>query len=138
MWQAIIYPPIFVRLIDVSLRMLFNWSGNNMTQSQKLAAYPHLYSFTSTKSVVHWFQIIRNKSFQMYDDAVRGPLNLGNSSRYYKPVKYPTRNIKSPVVLIYGGSDSLVDIDVMLRELPRRTIAKQIPKYEHFRFFVGS
>ncbi|KAL1970977.1 hypothetical protein VTN77DRAFT_2811 [Rasamsonia byssochlamydoides] len=134
MWQAILYPPIFVRIIDVSLRLLFNWSGDNISQAQKLAAYPHLYSFTSTKSVVHWFQIIRNKSFQMYDDEVRGPFSIGASSRYYKPVKYPTRNIKSPVVLIYGGSDSLVDIDVMLRELPRRTTVREIPKYEHLDF----
>jgi lysosomal acid lipase/cholesteryl ester hydrolase len=134
MWQAILYPPIFVRIIDISLRMLFNWTGDNISQHQKLAAYPHLYSFTSTKSVVHWFQIIRNRTFQMYDDEVRGPLDVGTSSRYYKPVRYPTRNIKSPVVLVYGGSDSLVDIDVMLRELPRTTVAKEIPKYEHLDF----
>lgn len=134
MWQAIIYPPIFVRVIDASLSMLFNWSGENITQAQKLAAYPHLYSFTSTKSVVHWFQIMRNKSFQMYDDEICGPLSVHSSSRYYKPVKYPTRNIKSPIVLIYGGSDSLVDINVMLRELPRQTITKLIPKYEHLDF----
>lgn len=134
MWQAILYPPIFVRIIDVSLRMLFNWTSENISQHQKLAAYPHLYSFTSTKSVVHWFQIIRNKSFQMYDDEIRGPFSIGSSHRYYKPVKYPTRNIKSPVVLIYGGSDGLVDIDVMLRELPCRTIVKVIPKYEHLDF----
>lgn len=138
MWQAILYPPIFVRIIDISLRMLFNWTGDNITQQQKLAAYPHLYSFTSTKSVVHWFQIIRNKAFQMYDDEVGGPLAVGNNTRYYKPVRYPTRNIRSPIVLIYGGSDSLVDINVMLRELPRRTAVREIPKYEHLDFLWAS
>lgn len=138
MWQAILYPPIFVRIIDISLRMLFNWTGDNIAQNQKLAAYPHLYSFTSTKSVVHWFQIIRNKAFQMYDDETGGPLAVGNNSRYYKPVRYPTRNIRSPIVLIYGGSDSLVDIGVMLRELPRRTTVREIPKYEHLDFLWAS
>lgn len=58
MWQSILYPPIFVRLIDMSLSFLFNWSGKNISIPQKLAAYPHLYSLTSTKSVVHWFQIV--------------------------------------------------------------------------------
>ncbi|KAJ9254319.1 hypothetical protein DTO195F2_6684 [Paecilomyces variotii] len=134
MWQAIFYPPIFVRIIDLSLSALFNWTGNNITQNQKLAAYPHLYSFTSTKSVVHWFQIIRNKSFQMYDDEVAAPFSIGASSRYYKPVKYPTRNIKSPVVLVYGESDSLIAIDIMRKELPRGTKAKPVPKYEHLDF----
>ncbi|KAI4240146.1 MAG: hypothetical protein L6R40_005278 [Gallowayella cf. fulva] len=134
MWQAILYPPIFVRLIDMSLAFLFNWGSKNISAHQKLAAYPHLYSFTSTKSVVHWFQIIRNKSFQMYDDDVQAPLSLGASERYYKVAKFPTRNIKTPIVLVYGGSDSLVDINVMLRELPKHTVAKEVPHFEHLDF----
>lgn len=135
MWQAILYPPIFVRFIDMSLSFLFGWTGKNITPHQKLAAYPHLYSYTSTKSVVHWFQIIRNAKFQMYDDEVQKPLLFTNSSsKYYKVAKYPTRNIKTPIVLVYGGSDSLVDIDVMLKELPRHTVAEEIPHYEHLDF----
>lgn len=134
MWQSILYPPIFVRLIDMSLGFLFAWYGKNMSAHQKLAAYPHLYSFTSTKSVVHWFQIIRNKSFQMYDDDTSNALSIGASNRYYKVAKFPTRNIKTPIVLVYGGSDSLVDIRVMLKELPKHTMAIEIPHFEHLDF----
>ncbi|KAK0729848.1 alpha/beta-hydrolase [Lasiosphaeris hirsuta] len=134
MWQSILYPPIFTKVIDLGLAFLFNWKTKNISTSQKLAAYPHLYSFTSTKSVVHWFQIIRTKSFQMYDDDVHPPLLLSSSSKYTKVAKYPTRNIKTPVVLVYGGSDSLVDIKVMLRELPSQTVATEIPHYEHLDF----
>lgn len=134
MWQTILYPPIFTRFIDVSVDFLFGWKTKNISVHQKLAAYPHLYSYTSTKSMVHWFQIIRNKSFQMFDDDVQAPLSLGASDRYYKVAKFPTRNIKTPIVLMYGGSDSLVDIKAMLKELPRHTIAKEIPHYEHLDF----
>jgi lysosomal acid lipase/cholesteryl ester hydrolase len=137
MWQSILYPPIFVRLIDTSLKFLFGWTGNNIAPHQKLAAYPHLYSFTSTKSVVHWFQIIRNGVFQMYDDEAPNPITP-NRSKYYKVAKFPTKNIKTPIVLVYGGSDSLVDINIMLRELPRHTIAKKIPHYEHLDFLWAS
>lgn len=137
MWQSILYPPIFVRIIDMSLSFLFDWSSKNISIDQKLAAYPHLYSFTSTKSVVHWFQIIRNKSFQMFDDDVQAPLSLGASDRYYRVAKFPTRNIKTPIVLVYGGSDSLVDIRVMLKELPRHTVAKEVPHFEHLDFLWG-
>jgi len=105
-----------------------------MSTSQKLAAYPHLYSFTSTKSVVHWFQIIRTKSFQMYDDDVQPVVSLGSVSKYTKVAKFPTRNIKTPIVLVYGGSDSLVDINVMLKELPSHTIATEVQHYEHLDF----
>lgn len=138
MWQTILYPPIYVRIIDTALSVLFNWRCRNITRSQKLAAYLHLYSFTSTKSVVHWFQIIRNKSFQFYDDEIHAPFSIVASERFYKPVKYPTRNIKTPIVLLYGDSDSLVDIKVMLQGLPRDTIAKAIPGYEHLDFLWAS
>ena len=134
MWQSLLYPPLFVRVIDLGLSFLFKWKTKNISTSQKLAAYPHLYSFTSTKSVVHWFQIIRNRSFQMYDDDVHPPLSLRGTSKYTKVAKYPTRNIKTPIVLVYGGSDSLVDIKVMLKELPSQTVATEIPHYEHLDF----
>jgi lysosomal acid lipase/cholesteryl ester hydrolase len=134
MWQSILYPPIFVRAIDMGLSFLFGWHARNISASQKLAAYPHLYSFTSTKSVVHWFQIIRTKSFQMYDDDVQPPLSLRSVSKYTKVAKFPTRNIKTPIVLVYGGSDSLVDINIMLKELPPHTVATEIPHYEHLDF----
>jgi lysosomal acid lipase/cholesteryl ester hydrolase len=134
MWQSILYPPIFVRVIDTAISFLFNWKARNISPAQKLAAYPHLYSFTSTKSVVHWFQIIRTQSFQMYDDDFSPPLALTSASKYTKAAKFPTRNIKTPIVLVFGGSDSLVDIKVMLRELPQHTIATEIPHYEHLDF----
>lgn len=134
MWQSILYPPIFVRAIDIGLSFLFGWHARNISTSQKLAAYPHLYSFTSTKSVVHWFQIIRTKSFQMYDDDVQPVMPLSSVSKYTKVAKFPTRNIKTPIVLVYGGSDSLVDIDIMLKELPPHTVATEISHYEHLDF----
>ncbi|KAI6779988.1 lipase -like protein [Emericellopsis cladophorae] len=134
MWETLLYPPLFSRVIDMGLSFLFNWQTKNISASQKLAAYPHLYSFTSTKSVVHWFQIIRNRSFQMYDDNVQQPMSVTNSNKFSKVAKYPTRNIRTPVVLVYGGSDSLVDIKAMLKELPPQTVATEIPHYEHLDF----
>lgn len=138
MWEAILYPGIFAWVIDKSLAFLFGWQSKNMTMDQKLAAYPHLFSFTSTKSVVHWFQIIRNGTFQMFDDELHAPLSVGNGAKYYKPAKFPTRNIKTPIVLVYGGSDSLVDIKVMLKELPKHTMYTEIPHYEHLDFLWAS
>lgn len=138
MWSALLYPAIFAWSIDKSLSFLFNWNMTNITPHQKLAAYPHLYSFTSTKSVVHWFQIIRNGTFQMYDDEVSTPLSLSQGSKYYKVAKFPTRNIRTPIVLVYGGSDSLVDIKLMLKELPKHTVAREIKKYEHLDFLWAS
>jgi lysosomal acid lipase/cholesteryl ester hydrolase len=134
MWQTILYPPIFVRFVDMGVTFLFGWHNRNMDPVQKLAAYPHLYSFTSTKSVVHWFQIISSGKLQMYDDEIQGPFSISDTSKYYKVAKFPTRNIRTPIVLLYGGSDSLVDIKVMLKELPQHAEVKEIPHYEHLDF----
>ncbi|PLB37951.1 sterol esterase [Aspergillus candidus] len=134
MWQSVVYPPIFVRVIDSALSVLFNWKCRNISRWQKMAAYMHLFSFTSTKSVVHWFQIIRHQNFQFYDDEIHAPFSVAVSERFYKPVKYPTKNIKTPIVLLYGGEDSLVDINVMLKELPRTTVTTKIANYEHLDF----
>jgi len=138
MWQALLYPPIFIRFIDIALQFLFGWHTANISPNQKLAAYPHLYSFSSTKSVVHWFQIIRNGTFQMYDDEVQSPFRVADGSRYYKVARFPTRNIRTPIVLVYGGSDSLVDIKIMMNELPAHTVAQEVPHYEHLDFLWAS
>ena len=61
----------------------------------------------------------------MYDDDV-SPLTIGGGAKHYKVAKYPTKNIKTPIVLVYGGSDSLVDIQVMLKELPKHTVAQEV------------
>ena len=70
----------------------------------------------------------------MYDDDVRTPISLVANDRYYKVAKFPTKNIKTPIVLLYGDADSLVDIDVMLKELPSHTIATAVPSFEHLDF----
>ncbi|KAG8929435.1 hypothetical protein FRC03_002657 [Tulasnella sp. 419] len=129
-WQSIVYPPIFVKIIDTCLYFLFNWTNTNISQQQKLAAYAHLYSFTSVKAVVHWFQIMRTGKFLMYDDDVQVPARL-YPNRAYQPARFPTKNITTPIVLLYGDCDNLVTIDSMLRELPEHTLAFPIDGHEH-------
>ena len=148
LWNHIIYPPLFTSIIDKCLDFLFSWKSANIPNDQKLAAYSHLYrytfptsfaihrlqcqtSFTSTKSVVHWFQIMRSGRFIMYDDddlevSVPQPRNgphMSSGPTAYCPARFPTKNISSPIVLLYGDSDSLVDIDLMLKELPANSNA---------------
>ncbi|KAK9324854.1 Alpha/Beta hydrolase protein [Lipomyces orientalis] len=135
-WQSIMYPPLFVRLIDRSLIFLFNWHGKHISFHQKVAAYAHLYSFASVKTVVHWFQIMRHSCFQMFDDEPSSPIRLYGQA-YYKVAQFPTRNIRSPIYLLYGTTDSLVDIDVMLNELPSHAVAIPVEDHEHLDIIWG-
>jgi lysosomal acid lipase/cholesteryl ester hydrolase len=141
MWQNILYPPIFCRLIDASIVFLFSWHSRNIASTQKLAAYSHLYSFASTKSVVHWFQIMRSGRFVMYDDDMYTP-SLRPSKRNprpgYRPAKFPTRNIATNIVILYGDVDSLVDIDAMRHELPKHRLdIRCLTGYEHLDVLWG-
>ncbi|KZV79951.1 alpha/beta-hydrolase [Exidia glandulosa HHB12029] len=135
-WQSMLYPPLFCMVIDRGLKFLFDWQCLNIAPAQKMAAYAHLYSFTSTKSVVHWFQIMRRAVFQLYDDDVAATVRLYGQS-FYHPAKFPTQNIATPIVLLYGTHDSLVDIKVMKAALPDHTVAIGIPAYEHVDMIWG-
>jgi lysosomal acid lipase/cholesteryl ester hydrolase len=70
----------------------------------------------------------------MYDDEYQAPWSVSDNARFYKVPRFPTRNIKTPILLVWGGNDSLVDINTMLKELPKHTVAKEIPHYEHLDF----
>ncbi|AOW06270.1 Alpha/Beta hydrolase protein [Yarrowia lipolytica] len=135
-WESVLDAKLYARIIDAACRMLFDWYGENITWPQKIAAYHHLYSYTSVKSVVHWFQIIRAASFHMFEDVINSPLDP-HLCKYSTVTRYPTENIRTPIALIYGKTDSLVDIDQMLSTLPSSTIAFGVPKHEHLDLLWG-
>lgn len=55
----------------------------------------------------------------------------------YRPARFPTANIVTPIVLMYGDVDSLVDIDAMRSVLPAHTVAKRLRGYEHLDIIWG-
>lgn len=119
-WQTIMYPPLFNTSIDLANYTLFNWKAYNILRMQKLCLYAHLYLTTSVKTVVHWFQIMQTKNFQMYTESSLHPMS------------YPLKNIKVPVHLIYGDTDSLVDINLMKDQLPNQNVsAIAVEGHEH-------
>ncbi|KAI9000219.1 Alpha/Beta hydrolase protein [Gaertneriomyces semiglobifer] len=110
-WQSILSPLSFAWVIDVSVKFLFKWRAEMVPY--KNVVYQHLYSYTSVKCVVHWFQIIRNGRFQMYDES---PTVLPNSTSGHVVPKFPTEHIRTPIALFYGGQDTLADMNWLLEE----------------------
>lgn len=107
---------LFNKVIDVSLQVLFQWNGINIPQSQKQVGYPHLYSTSSVKSVIHWFQIIRDQQFQLFNNTQ----------------SYNTSNIDTEVLLIYGDADCLVNIEKTCESLQSCKVETvRCPSYEH-------
>ncbi|EEB05162.1 triglyceride lipase-cholesterol esterase [Schizosaccharomyces japonicus yFS275] len=127
-WQSILYPPLFDVVLNYCLVHLFDWRCKNMTPLQKLVSYAHLYSYTSVKCLVHWFQIMHSGEFRMYDNDM---LIQSTYAPYYKAARFPTKNIRTPIHLLWGDCDSLVDINVMLNVLPEGTQEVRVDSYEH-------
>lgn len=58
----------------------------------------------------------------------------------YSPATFSTRNISTSIVLLYGDSDSLVDINTMLAALPPskdRVEVRRLHGYEHLDVIWG-
>jgi lysosomal acid lipase/cholesteryl ester hydrolase len=84
---------------------------------------------------------MRNATFQMYDDSLSmasiSPIRTSSYNSLHHPARFPTRNIVTPIVLLWGDHDSLVDISVLLNALPDHTVAKRLHNYEHVDILWG-
>ncbi|OWB86410.1 hypothetical protein B5S33_g5102 [[Candida] boidinii] len=135
-WEKLFGPNLYEKVVDNSLVLLFGWNGKNQTIIQKRVGYPHMFSPASVKCVVHWFQIINSKRFQMYDEggsAGSRLVSLTNtcSQKNHRVAPFPTNTITTNTFLIYGLSDSLVDIDKSLENLSCPLEVLGIETYEH-------
>ncbi|KAJ3006064.1 cholesterol esterase [Thoreauomyces humboldtii] len=128
-WQSILSPLSFAWMIDAAIYFLFKWSADMI--DHKNVVYQHLYSYTSVKCVVHWFQIIRNGRFQMYDES---PTLLPHSASGHVVPKFPTEHIQTPIALFYGGKDTLADMDWLLSETATPVYCLKVDEYEHLCF----
>ncbi|KAI9363146.1 Alpha/Beta hydrolase protein [Pilaira anomala] len=138
-WQSILSPPLFVKIIDGAVHFLFGWHCNNITQEQKIVSYQHLFSLTSVKSIVHWFQIIGSGRFQMYDEATSLlPHKPMHNVIDHLPPKFLIKQITTPIAVFYGSDDTLVDYDILKNELPHLAYTKNVHNWEHMDFLWAS
>ncbi|KAI9226235.1 MAG: sterol esterase-like protein [Piptocephalis tieghemiana] len=142
-WRDYLPRPLYVKLIRLCVWLLFGWSMRNMSQLQKEACLGHLYSYTATKLVVHWFQIMGAQRFQVFDDAppVRSTILQNADSRINEEATFghvvpafPTRRINTPIAIFYGGQDNLSNIQHLLKDLPEPVLCRRVDKYEHLDF----
>jgi len=130
-WKAILPTTAFVTIVDYSMKFLFGWTCNQIDDAEKPLLYSHIYSYSSVKALVHWFQITRLKRFQMFDGRI-SPLNTNS---YLLPTYQPNR-IACPIAVFYGGKDTIPEMDILLTEVQDKT-ANYIhmePEYEHLDF----
>eukprot|EP01100_Stratorugosa_tubuloviscum_P003345 TRINITY_DN1809_c0_g1_i1.p1 TRINITY_DN1809_c0_g1~~TRINITY_DN1809_c0_g1_i1.p1 ORF type:complete len:428 (+),score=179.31 TRINITY_DN1809_c0_g1_i1:107-1390(+) len=126
-WRSILSRLFFVQVIDFSCKYLYGWNLSNTNNQNKMLLYAHLYSYASVKTVVHWFQVIANNRFQMFDDTH----DIGNRPyKGYIPAEFPISQLKCPIAIFYGGRDELPDTNWLLNQI-KPCFVKQIENYEH-------
>ena len=127
-WRSILSPSRYAWLIHHSVRFLFGWDmSTNITHSDCVSSFAHIYSYSSVKAVVHWFQIIRAKRFQVYMDDSQDALQAC-------PPKYDVSSISTPLAVFVGGQDTVVDAAGSVRLLPPDAYVFFEPTYSHLDF----
>jgi lysosomal acid lipase/cholesteryl ester hydrolase len=56
-YQDIFSPHFYAYMLDKCCALLFNWTGESMSPETKAVVYQHLYSVSSTRAMVHWYDI---------------------------------------------------------------------------------
>jgi len=137
-WRKVVPTQIFVKIIDTALDFLFGWKTANMDHKEKALMYYHLYSTSSVKCVVHWFQITHSGRFQMFDDNI---VVVNRSHRYkgYLLPKYDIRMIQCPISIFYGGRDTVPNHDFFLQSFKGNEKVEffELPSYEHLDFLYA-
>eukprot|EP00741_Cyanophora_paradoxa_P020167 tig00000219_g19467.t1 len=133
-WRRVLSRQNFARLIDASMYFLFGWTGRCIRPEDKPLFYSHLYSFSSVKTVVHWFQMIASGRFQFYDDYSSSSVTSGHRYKGAMPPAYPLYLVPCPIALFYGGEDTIPNIDALLKEIPTPVFTHFEPEYEHLDF----
>lgn len=135
-WQSVLPTAILGKVIDISLIFLFNYHSRNITKVQKVAGYAHIYCYSSVKAVVHWSQIMRNSAFHMYEEDRRASSPVAHAS-LERFQRFPTDQIKTSMVLIYGDQDTLIDISTLMEQLPDNVSVHKLEGYEHLDILWG-
>ncbi|KAI8052160.1 putative triglyceride lipase-cholesterol esterase [Syncephalis plumigaleata] len=135
-WRDVLPRRLYTYTLDYCVNFLFGWQSRNMSYRQKIACYAHLYSYSSVKTVAHWFQIIGARRFQTYDDMppTRVTASADGDQAGHISLTYPTQRIRTPIALFYGGCDSLSNIHELLKDLPEPLCARKIDHFEHLDF----
>jgi len=131
-WRRVLARNAYASLLNRAMHFLFGWKLQNIDEKEKPMCFSHLYSFSSVKNVVHWFQIIHTRSFQMFDDKITTS-NYDEAFKTYSLPAYRPSNIRIPVALFYGEQDNILDIPYLAMELPKAYVHRS-HNYEHLDF----
>jgi lysosomal acid lipase/cholesteryl ester hydrolase len=123
--QRILSKACFASAVRHSLHYLFSCQSNNISRDRQTEMFQHVYSPSSVQCVQHWLQIIRSGQLCRYSNSTRSSNSSGPGQ------VYDVSGITTPVALIHGASDELVDAESLIQQLKTCVMHKKIAKFEH-------
>jgi len=131
-WRRVLSWQVYSWVIDFFLDFLFGWKAKNLDPKEKPLLYAHLYSYSSVKCLIHWFQITKSQNFQAFDDNITIKETTSYKS-YVLPSYLPSR-IVCPMALFYGGQDTVPEMSWLLKQMPEGSFIHKEDTYEHLDF----
>jgi lysosomal acid lipase/cholesteryl ester hydrolase len=114
--QRILSKSFFASAVSCSLHYLFSCTCDNISIDRRKELFQHVYSPSSVKCVKHWLQNIK-----------AGCLIKYNCTAHV----YDVSRITSPVAVIHGEFDQLIDAERVIRHIKTCVLHKKVPCYEH-------
>jgi lysosomal acid lipase/cholesteryl ester hydrolase len=137
--QRICSKRVFANMVATSMSHLFGWAGTRISRDRKRDLFQHVYSPSSVKIVVHWFQMIVEGRLCYYKpftwSSVFGRLFRRADDKSIDGVNerpaYDLSKISCPVAAIAGASDHVIN-PFPIESAVQKCVKMHIePDYEH-------
>jgi lysosomal acid lipase/cholesteryl ester hydrolase len=129
--QQLCSPRLFAFFVKQILATTFAWSSKNISSDNLIKYYQHVYSSSSVKIIVHWFQMLNAGGLCMFQPAAKGLFSKLNCIPNRKCLYYDVSIITAPVGVIAGGSDTLIAPLAAQEAIPNCVGTRIIPEFEH-------
>ncbi|XP_059079297.1 gastric triacylglycerol lipase-like isoform X2 [Tigriopus californicus] len=128
-----------LKLCEDALFLLCGFDQKQMNLTLLPIILGHEPGGTSTKTIIHFAQMVSSKAFRKFDLGYFGNLkHYGQSS----PPKYQLRSVALPVTLLWSDNDWLADpqdVDQLVKTLPniQESYHVPMPEFNHIDFLWG-
>lgn len=119
-------PSLFALFIEGILSFIFGWKFEEISSHRRAKVFQHVFSESSVKIVVHWFQIINAKRLCMFQQK--------SSMTWLFPKKclhYDISVVTCPVASISGKADKLIVPSSIKDSVSSCILSHEEPDYEH-------
>lgn len=127
--RSIVGIRLFSYMAFCCFNFLFKWGDDHWHKPNKFMYFAQTPAGTSTKTIMHWLQLSCSKDFARYDFGT--PQLNRQAYGTDAPPSYPLHAIATPVTIVAGGQDFLLDTERLRKALPNVVDCLVVPHHQH-------